>query len=174
METKSPIDVARWDLLWGVQRSQRYHARRSAFFDRWNKATALVGILAGSAVMATLGAYLPHWIAIAGALAIIIMSGVDLVAGAAEMARRHDSLRRRYCELEALIAANPHPRDVQLAEWQAGRLRIESDEPPTYVALDILCDNELARAYRHLHDRPPHRLPLVVRLTAQLVRWENA
>jgi hypothetical protein len=174
METQEDIDKKRWNLLWGVQRSQRYHARRSGFFDRWNKVTALVGILAGSAVMATLGEYVPHWVALAGALAIVIMSGVDLVAGAAEMARRHDSLRRRYCELEALIAATLHPDAAQLSAWQADRLRIESDEPPTYVALDILCDNELARAYQHLQDRPMHRLPLIVRLTAQFMRWENA
>lgn len=163
-----------WDLLWAVQRSQRYHSRRRAFFERWNKATAFVGVVGGSAVFAALGHYAPPALATVGAAMVVVMSGIDLVAGTANMARRHDDLRRRFCELEADMTRDLQPSAATVAQWRAQRLAIESDEPATYVALDVLCENELARAYRHLQDQPRYPLPWYQRLTAQLLRWENA
>ncbi len=91
------------------------------------------------------------------------------------MARRHNDLRRRFCELEAEIAKK-EPLQVtptDIASWKSQRATIESDEPPTYVALNILCDNELRRSYSHLQDQP-HKLSLLQRLTAHVLIWENA
>lgn len=96
-----------------------------------------------------------------------------MVAGAAEMARKHNDLRRRFCELEAEIVATEVSTEANVAAWKGQRLAIESDEPPTYVALDILCDNELARSYAHLKEREPHNVQWYKRLTAHLIIWEN-
>lgn len=174
MNTSTPRNQAAWDQHWDVQRSQRYHARRTAFFDRWHKATAFVGLLGGSAVIASLGSMAPTWLATAGAVLVVVMSAVDLVVGTAEMARTHNDLRRRFCELEADMALTPDPTPEQVASWRRRRLTIEADEPPTYVALDVLCHNELARSYSHLANQPRHSLPLHQRLTAQLFRWQDA
>lgn len=172
--TNDPLKAPRWALLWAVQKSQRYHGRRSVFFDRLNKTTSLVGLLGGTAVVASLGETAPAWVALAGALAVAVLSGLDLVVGTSEMARRHNDLRRRFCELEAEMQAKPHVDEMLLSAWKSKRLAIESDEPPSYVALDILCDNELRRAYGHLASEPPHPLPWLQRATAQFLRWENA
>lgn len=174
MENASDLKTSRWEILWGAQRSQRYNARRTAFYERWNKVTAFVGIVGGTSVFASLGQFFPVWVGSFGAAAIVVMSAMDLVAGTGEMARRHNDLRRRYCELEAKIAGTVAPSQEQIASWCAERLTIESDEPPTYVALDILCENELAHTKGHLAETPPHRLPWYVRMTAQLRHWENA
>lgn len=163
----------RWQTLWSVQRSQRYHSRRASFYGRWNKATAFTGVVGGSAVFASIGNQMPL-VATFGAAAVVLISGADLVAGTSEMARKHNDLRRRFCELEAEIVAKTEASAKEVASWKSKRLAIESDEPPTYVALDLLCDNELARAYGHLADRPQHQVPWFKRLTAQLLIWENS
>lgn len=55
------------------------------------------------------------------------------------------------------------------------RVTIESDEPPTHVALDVLCHNELIRAQYEPQRAKDHlcEVPLLKRLTAHLFIWEN-
>lgn len=174
MDMTPEIKNARWDVLWAAQRSQRYHSRRSMFFDRWNKATALVGVVGGSSVVASLGNLFPPHVALFAAAIVTVMSGVDLVAGTAEMARKHNDLRKRFCELESKILSEPAPSDNSIVKWKAERLAIESDEPPIYVALDVLCYNELARSYGHMQGVPPQKLGWFKTITAQLLPWPNA
>lgn len=102
------------------------------------------------------------------------MSGIDLVVGTGQMARQHNDLRRRFCELEADLVRDLSPTEATVAGWQARRLTIESDEPPTYVALDLLCENELARAYEHLKARPRASVPWYKVITAQFILWPNS
>lgn len=174
MDIQTDTSTDRWNILWAVQKSQRYHSRRNAFFDRWNKATAFVGVLAGSAVIAALAEQAPKALAVAGGVLVVVMSGIDLVVGTSQMAHRHSDLRRRFCELEADISRELSPGESTIAEWQARRLAIEAEEPPTYVALDLLCENELARAYEHLQDVPRATVPWYKVMTAQFILWPNS
>lgn len=174
MDASDPLKRPRWDLLWAVQRSQRYHSRRCAFFDRWHKVTLLAGVLGGSAVVASLGELVPAEVALIGASLVALLSGLDLVVGTGEMARKHNDLRRRFCELERLMQLEPQAGEQRLADWRAERLAIESDEPPAYVALDLLVENELIRSWAHLQDQQPYPLTRWQRLTAHFLRWENA
>jgi hypothetical protein len=174
MDTPRDLNKDRWDVLWAAQRSQRYHARRNVFFDRWNKCTAFIGVLGGSAVIASLAQHAPAWLAAAGGLLVVVMSGIDLVVGTGEMARKHNDLRRRFCELEASLARDTSPTESTIADWQATRLAIEADEPPIFVALDLLCENELARAYEHLRDQPRVAIPWYKVMTAQFILWPNS
>lgn len=168
------VHTERWNALWSVQRSQRYHARRSAFFDRWSKLTAATGVIGGSAVFASLSEHVPGAIAVAGASMVVVMSSLDLVVGTAQMARSHHDLRRRYCLLEAQMQAKDDATEREVGRWKSERLAIEADEPPTYVALNVLCDNELIRAYPHTFGQASHHLPWYQRWTAHWWRWENA
>lgn len=162
-------------LLWSIQRSQRYHARRSSFFSRWNKSTAFAGIVGGSAVFASLGEALPSQVATAAAALVVLISGADLVIGASDMARTHNDLRRRFCELEAEIVGVENPCATDIGRWRSARVSIESNEPPTHVALDILCHNELIRG-RYDAERAAALVQHVGswrRLTAHFFIWEN-
>jgi len=86
------------------------------------------------------------------------------------MSRKHDDLRRRFISLEAKILANESPDDSTVTVWCSERLAIESDEPPTYKALDLLCENEQALATGEKRRVEMGTFPI---LTAQLSRWEN-
>jgi len=164
-----------WDLLWAVRRSQRYHARRRAFYRRWHQLTALAGLTGGSTVFAAFGHILPASLALWAAAAVALLSAADLIVGTADMAHAHHDLRRQFGELEADMLRDAAPSAATLAAWEARRLAIEAHEPPVYVALDILCENELIRATgQHLSNTPPHPLPWFKRATAHLFQWQNA
>lgn len=158
------------DTLWGVQRSVRYHVRRQAFFDRWRRITSATGVIFGSAAAADLLSDGGHMLAVAAAFVVAVFTAFDLVVGTAEMARRHDDLRRRFIRLEAKIRTDEHPDHKNVLAWDAARLEIEIDEPPTYIALDLLCANELAIATERdgLVD-----LTWWQHVTAHWIRWEN-
>ncbi|WGZ31884.1 hypothetical protein O4444_10420 [Xylella fastidiosa subsp. pauca] len=168
------LHTKRWELLWGVQKSQRYHSCRMAFFDRCDKLNSVIGLLSGSAVIASLGQYAPQWMALAGAVTVTIATSINLVAGTAQMARIHSDLRRRFSQLESDIVNHPDATREQISAWTAQRLEIESDEPPIFVALDILCENQVTRSYAHLKDHPSRTLPWFKRVTAQWLTWGNA
>lgn len=167
-------DIARWNLLWATRRSQRYHARRMGFFDRWNKVTSLAGVLGGSAVFVAMANHVPAWLAGFGAGLIVLLSSVDLVVGTSEMARRHNDLRRRYCLLEAAIQARPDPKPGDLGRWTEERLNIEADEPPVFGALDLMVENELIRATFEPEKQKLIDVPWYKAITSHWLRWENA
>lgn len=160
----------RWATLWGVQRSVRYHARRQAFFDRWRRITSATGVIFGSAAATDLLRDGGHWLAVAAAFVVAVFSAADLVVGTAEMARKHDDLRRRFIKLEAKMLSNEEPDSETALAWCAERLDIESDEPPTYRALDLLCENEQAIATGTDRNVP---ITWWQRKTAHWKRWEN-
>lgn len=160
-----------WNLLWAVQRSVRYHARRQAFFGRWRRVTTGASVVFGSAAAAALVNAGGHTLALGAAFVVVLMSAVDMVAGTADMAIQHHDLRRRFLRLEAeLETSGETATEADIHRWTRQRLGIEADEPPIYVGLDLLCENELARAYA-LSNRT--QLTGWQRLTAHWLRWEN-
>ena len=164
----------RWNLLWSVQRSARYHARRQAFFDTWRRVTAALGVIFGSAAAVDLlhaSTSQGHSVGIAAAFVVAVASALDLVVGTSDMAWQHRELRKRFLELECQIRRCPDkPRPEELARWREFRIGIEADEPPTYVAVDLLCENELARA-NGAGDRA--KLNPWERATAHWLKWHD-
>ncbi len=142
--TQNQPDKEWHDLLFGVRRSIRYHARRRMFFDRFRQITSALGVIFGSATVFTLlsdaGALYP---ALAAALVTVFFT-FDLVVGTGPAARLHDDLCRRFIELERQMEMAEKPRDTHsVAKFRACRLEIEADEPPVYRVLDMMCHNEL-------------------------------
>lgn len=147
------IDLKWHNLLFGVRRSIRYHARRRMFFDRYRQFTSAMGVIFGSATIFTLLNNMdPLYPAIAAAV-VTIFFAIDLVVGTAAKARLHDDLCRRFIELERqmeLVAA----KDTQsFAKFTAARLEIEADEPPVHRVLDLMCHNELLHAMGYERSR---------------------
>lgn len=166
MDTKQQ----RWDTLWGVQRSVRYHARRQTFFDRWRRLTSFTSLLLGSGAAAAVMGQIGHNVALGMAFAVAVLSAFDLVIDTAGMTRKHADLGRRFIKLEAKILADEDPSYETVTAWCGERLDIESDEPPTYKALNLLCENEQAIA-----TNTPRwvKLNWWQRLTANINHWED-
>lgn len=159
---------ADYGLLFDLRRSVRYHDRRRAWFELLHRMAGLSALFLCAAVLfsAAGAAPAPPWLV---ALAIAAgLVGVDVLAGFANSAARHQSLRARFIMLEAALLADP------AANHHIARLHIEADEPPIYRALDLLCHNEQMRADGHQPDSEHWAsVPLYQRLTCHLFRWPD-
>lgn len=162
-----------WELLFGVQRSVRYHDRRIRFFERLHSLTAgLTAFLGTGAFSVLVSESTKYRGAATYAIAAVALLGVfDLVIGYSRRAREHNSIRNRFIELEAGITRDSN--DELLSEYQARRLIIETDEPPKLHALDAMCHFELLRAKDLATDQHVKKLRpwFLQRLTAHFFAW---
>lgn len=133
-------------MLFGVQRSVRYHDRREALYARVSRLSTWLSAVTSTAAVGAMVRKDSTWgMVLAGVSAAL--SGASLVLGAGDMARKHLDLRRRFVALEGdLTTRASDSTDAALAEWAARRLKIEEDEPPILVTLNRLCHNEQVRA----------------------------
>ncbi|EQD38228.1 hypothetical protein B2A_11552 [mine drainage metagenome] len=113
------------------------------------------------------------------ALIVAVASTIDLVVGTATMSRTHAELRRRFLMLQVQLERSPEsPGISEIQEWKGDRLIIEADEPPIYVALDLLCENEVATARKDELDKAGSDVKRAdvkwwQALTAQWLHWQN-
>lgn len=146
MTTKDLLD-SRHDLLFGVQRSIRYHNRRRRFFDRFDMSVNATSLMLGSAtVYGVLSSAENEKIALIAACLVSIVSAINLIIGSARQARLHSDLSKRFIRLEKKIIKVPTPKDEEIYFWTELRLDIETEEPPVLHVLDMICHNELLRA----------------------------
>jgi hypothetical protein len=131
-------------LLFGVRMSVRYHEKREAFFSRANRVATGLSLLTSSAAAGSLlgkGTLAAALLASVAALA----SAFNMVTGAAEAAKRHAELKRRFVDLQAGMIAVAAPTADDLRKWTVARLDIERDEPPVLTTLTRICHNEQVR-----------------------------
>ena len=157
------------DLLFNTRRSARYHMRREAFYDGWNKATSAVAVIFGSAAVGALISDLNNHLAIYAAATVAVFSAIDLVAGTAAKARLHNDLRRRFLDIEQKIAGSDATATKVL---KADYLKIEADEPPVLRALDTICYNDLLQADGYSPDDGHYvKLRWYERWTSHFINW---
>lgn len=171
----APDPTSGWrGLLWGVERSARYHLRREAHFEMLGNLARVVGIPAGTGAvfMAMMGQ--AGWIfGLLGTVAACALAGA---VSASKRATVHRGLRGRFLDLQAIMQA-PASEGLLQAATQV-RLSIEKDEPPIFRALDIACHNGLMKAQGKREDDPrytAHHYPLspIQRATMNWIRWES-
>lgn len=165
------------ELSFYVQRNIRYHMRRGAFFLRWGRFTAFIGIIFGSAAITSLLAEASTYVTGGAALLVTIASAVDLVVGTGQRAWLHNDLRKRYLDIEAeILADEPIPQALRLREYKSRIRRIEADEPPTLPALEILARNDVIRALypKEEADLYVSQIGWFKRTTAQWFDWDTS
>lgn len=165
------------ELSFYVQRNIRYHMRRGAFFLRWGRFTAFIGIIFGSAAITSLLAGASTYVTGGAALLVTIASAVDLVVGTGQRAWLHNDLRKRYLDIEAeILADEPIPQALRLREYKSRIRRIEADEPPTLPALEILARNDVIRALypKEEADLYVSQIGWFKRTTAQWFDWDTS
>jgi hypothetical protein len=130
----------RESILWDVHVSIRYHRRRRAFFEGFDRVTKAVGVLGGSAAITTLLGNGKTPTVIASAI-VVVISTTDLVIGTGQAATRHRDLERRYLELEEEIIEAGEER-FQFEKFSKKQVEIEKEEPWVLRNLAALCYNE--------------------------------
>lgn len=138
-------------LLFGVQRSVRYHSRRVKFYDGIHQLTTFCTLLFGSATVAMFSdaivSDLPLWVKLLPSLLVSILAAASISLGVVQKARLHERLMRDFIALERSLKMKESSRSAKFLENAVtSRLEIEVDEPPVLRVLDTICHNELLRA----------------------------
>ena len=134
------------DLLFGVQRSVRYHRRRERWLNGAHHIGALVIAAFGPATAVGLMAEFEPLPVIA-VVATAIAGAVRLVIGLAKKARLHSELARDFIGLERdLVRAGEEISESDRRRFVVRRLDIESKEPPVLRVLDAMCHDEIITA----------------------------
>ncbi|MDB6122093.1 MAG: hypothetical protein JWQ71_1086 [Pedosphaera sp.] len=138
------------ELLFGIRRSIRYHARRRRFFDRLKRGMTFLTVMCGMGTFAMLLAHVPPAWPIATAMTLTVLAVFDLLVNTAEGVRLHADLGRRFTEIEMdLVLTEDNLTDQQVREFANQRLRVVLEEPPTMRVLDCICHNEVVRVMGH-------------------------
>ncbi|MFL1549728.1 hypothetical protein ACI77I_11580 [Pseudomonas sp. D47] len=177
MEDADNLRVELHELNFYVQRNIRYHMRRGAFFLRWGRFTAFIGIIFGSAAVTSLLAGASPYVTGAAALMVTAASAIDLVVGTGQRAWLHNDLRKRYLDIESeMFLDEPSSQAGKIRAYKSRIRRIEADEPPTLPALEILARNDVIRAMypKEEADKSVSQLGWVKRATAQWFDWDTS
>ncbi len=165
------------ELEFYVQRNVRYHMRRGAFFLRWGRFTAFVGVVFGSATVTSLIAGSSDILVGGSALLVTLASSVDLVVGTGQRAWLHNDLRKRYLDIEAeLLASGVNTPADKIREMKSRIRRIEADEPPTLPALELLARDDVIRSMYSKEEAAKYvsKLGWFKRTTAQWFDWDTS
>lgn len=133
---------ARDELLTTCERSKRYHGARLRFYEtthRWF-IFAMVASSAG-AIVKLVDDHVPWLPAVTAALGLF-----SLVFDLSGKARLHDSLYRRFANLNGRIESSANPEQSDISEWKSEIHSIYADEPPVYRALHQHCANQVLQA----------------------------
>ncbi|WP_375738048.1 hypothetical protein [Pseudomonas boanensis] len=164
------------ELRFYVRRNIRYHLRRFAFFTKWSRLTAFLGVLFGSAAAATLMAKAPAEVTAVFAVLVTIASAIDLIVGTSQRAALHNDLRRCYLEIEEeLDTAGWLDAEPRRKLWAKIR-RIEGDEPPALPVLELMARNDVICAMFDGDERSEHFIPIPghMRATAHWINWDTS
>lgn len=132
-----------FNLLFGVRRSARYHSRRQAFFECWDRWTSFLLLVLGSGSVALAIQDDGTGMIIVG-LTVTTVSGLKLVFAFGLKASRHAQFVRDFTRLEQQLYEDDSEETVSAVRHE--RLAIEATEPPVMWVLDVICHNELLRA----------------------------
>ena len=150
--TSDQIHEQHYKLLVAARRSVRYHMHRQRFLDRISKwGSALTAIFGSATVMSLLADQGEGDRSQYVAAATAVFAALELVFGPARSARYHNELAREFIALEqeALRVGSTSVTAESLLGLQIRRLDIEAKEPPVYRVLDVLCNDEVAKAFGH-------------------------
>ena len=141
METRLEAD---WRVLgFDLRLSTQYHQVRRRFFERWNIRAAFLGVVLGSGAAVGILAEHPR-AAVAIALALTVVQGLNLVIGFSRLAWLHGDLYRRFIDLEVQwlkTACTPEA----LASLTVARRVLEKEEPTPLPYLVRRCQIDVMR-----------------------------
>ena len=165
---RKDLGEERWDLLFSVRRSIRYHARRRGFYEGLHSWVVFAALVFGSATFVAFGTAIveswPLWAKLLPAAAVTVMAAADQAFGFMRKAWLHNDLAAEFTRLEQDLArAGDYPCEVDLHGFSSRRLDIEAREPPVKHVLNVICHNEVMRAEGY----PPEKL-------AEIGFWQRA
>lgn len=133
-----------------IELSSRYHARRQAFFESFDRVVNTLNLIFASGAVASLasGYFGKFGNGVLAAL-VAVLSFINLTMRSSEMATRHARLRERYGDLLKRVLKldiTDEGCGPKMKRCEEIRLDIEQDEPPANNLVVLLAHNELVLA----------------------------
>ena len=161
-----------YNLSFAINKSRRYHSLLRAHYQSLHDLSTAISAIAGSGTfIALLKSDVPllaKWLA--GFVAV--STTLDTVFRFSKKASLHDGLSRRFTELAASIEGL-EPNDVNLARVSKKRILIEKDEPPEKTIVNLIAQNDEARA-RGVADHDLFDFTLLERLLGRFFAFNVA
>lgn len=146
--SNATLDRRRKELLWDLERSARYHAKRRAFFDGWQRWITFVIIFSSTFVFGSLVQdWAEFWIERLAALVPAILGTLALVFDLSNKARDHEFLFRRFTLLHAEVTGAAPQSEAELQRFEERMGEIYADEPPVYRVVNAEAYNEIIDAH---------------------------
>lgn len=181
-EPKEGVDFTPFDWpffrdLWGEYHALtldldthiRYHERRAGFLGWFGRLSNFVGVVFGSAAVASILSGYP-WLTAATAGTAAVFSGISLVWNTTDAVRDHYDARRIFSEIEQ-EAACANVTEARVIEW---RRRLQATtaalKEPTYEVVMVMARND---SLHDLERGDPRPVGLLRRLTAHIIAHHN-
>lgn len=148
------LEKAQFNILWGVQRSIRYHDRRRLFIEHILLFASVLFTSSGTASICVVWIHtdIPILIPVYLLALLLVYLNVNYFKYN-KLILLHNDLYKRFISLEKSINEIQQPTNHDIHTLESIRLYIEADEPPVLKVLDIICHNELLRAYGYNSDK---------------------
>lgn len=137
-----PNDIDGGDLEFDIECAIRYHSRRQHLFSQWHLWTQTFTVVLGSATVGMLIAKFSWPWSLIPALALTILSAVDLAVRTEQCAREHGRLRQDFLHLRAKQIEGKWG----LQKLQAEKALLDAKEPPVLTIENVLAHNDTARS----------------------------
>lgn len=158
-------------VLYDVERSARYHARRQAFLDGCHKWIMFAIIVAGTFTFASFGEEAGGAEA-AVALVAPVLGALDLVFGLSHKARDHGWLYRSFMDLVADLQDPERLTETEAHDLRVRFVRLCGEEPPIFHVVNAACQNEVIDSHG-LKATGKIKIPLAYRLVMHLHRFPS-
>lgn len=146
-------EQAHSDCLYNIRLGIRYHMRRQAFFERWNRVTGVLSLVGGATAVATMAT--PE-VARSFAALIAVAQSIDLLVDTRKLTDLHRDLKRRYTLLEPELLDTTALNEQQYRGIQEKIKSIEIDEPPLRCAVMDIVQNETLIVSGYTEATAPH------------------
>lgn len=135
-----------WAITWNIQLGIRYHMHMQNFYSRFGKFVTVFTLILSTSAGATMfgtDTNLSKSLAFMAAL----LQALELVIDSKSKVTLHTTLRHKYIQLNAELAAYDSLIKDDEARFKAKIALIEVEEPPIIYSLMDSCNNELVKVY---------------------------
>lgn len=141
-DQREPLEVRIYKMGFGIRRSVLYHKQRRNFLRVARRIIVCLYFLSAF-LMGALHQQFSEWIWIMAGF-ICFLGAIDNGFDLSDLASQHDSLLRRFSELQKRM--KPNLTDQELQDIREIRLDIEVDEPAAFQAVHRACHNQILRS----------------------------
>lgn len=138
--TKIELENSKRDLLFDINRSIRYNAKRCKFFECLNRFVNFIGVVFSSSIIYAITQEYQLAATLFGVV-VTVSSSLALVIGFGDKARDHRDFINDFSQLQTLLLTSELSEKL-INDVTAKMCELDSKEPAVLIVLEQICYNE--------------------------------